>query len=66
MNKLGGETDSNHHQRQVERETVARELYDTFLQGVQGHILRFHAGTQQLPPGNPVRQTFEEALDLPR
>jgi ligand-binding sensor domain-containing protein/signal transduction histidine kinase len=49
-------------QRQIERETVARDLHDTFLQGVQGLILRFHTGTQQLPPENPVRQSFEEAL----
>jgi ligand-binding sensor domain-containing protein/signal transduction histidine kinase len=49
-------------QRQFERETVARDLHDTFLQGVQGLILRFHTGTQQLPPENPVRQSFEEAL----
>ncbi|MGC1783529.1 MAG: two-component regulator propeller domain-containing protein [Acidobacteriaceae bacterium] len=50
-------------QRQIERETVARDLHDTFLQGVQGLILRFHTGTQQLPPENPVRQSFEEALN---
>ena len=49
-------------QRQIERETVARDLHDTFLQGVQGLVLRFHTGTQQLPPESPVRQSFEEAL----
>ena len=49
-------------QRQIERETVARDLHDTFLQGVQGLILRFHTGTQRLPPESPVRQSFEEAL----
>lgn len=49
-------------QRQVERETVARDLHDTFLQGIQGLILRFHTGTQQLPPDHPVRKSFEEAL----
>lgn len=51
-------------QRQAEREAVARDLHDTFLQGVQGLILRFHTGTQQLPPDHPVRQSFEEALQL--
>jgi ligand-binding sensor domain-containing protein/signal transduction histidine kinase len=50
-------------QRQTERETVARDLHDTFLQGVQALILRFHTGTQQLPPESPVRQSFEEALN---
>lgn len=49
-------------QRQVEREAVARDLHDTFVQGVQGLILRFHTGTQQLPPGSPVRDSFEQAL----
>jgi ligand-binding sensor domain-containing protein/signal transduction histidine kinase len=49
-------------QRQVERETVARDLHDTFLQGVQALILRFHTGTQQLPHEHPVRQSFEEVL----
>jgi ligand-binding sensor domain-containing protein len=49
-------------ERQVERESVARDLHDTFLQGVQGLILRFHTGTQQLAPDQPVRQRFEEAL----
>jgi ligand-binding sensor domain-containing protein/signal transduction histidine kinase len=49
-------------QRQVEREAVARDLHDTFVQGVQGLILRFHTGTQQLPPDSPVRESFEQAL----
>jgi ligand-binding sensor domain-containing protein len=49
-------------QRQVEREAVARDLHDTFVQGVQGLILRFHTGTQQLPLDSPVRGSFEQAL----
>jgi signal transduction histidine kinase/ligand-binding sensor domain-containing protein len=49
-------------ERQVEREAVARDLHDTFLQSVQGLILRFHTGTQQLAQDNPIRQSFEEAL----
>lgn len=49
-------------QREFERESVARDMHDTFLQGVQGLILRFHTGTQQHPPDHPVRQSFEEAL----
>ncbi len=51
-------------QRQIEREAVARDLHDTFLQGVQGLILQFHTGTQKLEPSHPVRQLFEEALRL--
>jgi signal transduction histidine kinase len=49
-------------ERQVERESVARDLHDTFLQGIQGLILRFHTGAQQLSAEEPVRQLFEEAL----
>ncbi len=49
-------------QRQVERGAVARDLHDTFLQGVQGLILRFHTGTQQLPLTHPIRRMFEETL----
>ncbi len=49
-------------ERQVERESVARDLHDTFLQGIQGLILRFHTGAQQLPADQPVRRLFEEAL----
>jgi signal transduction histidine kinase len=49
-------------ERQVEREAVARDLHDTFLQSVQGLILRFHNGTQELAEDHPVRQSFEEAL----
>jgi signal transduction histidine kinase len=49
-------------ERQVEREAVARDLHDTFLQSVQGLILRFHIGTQELAEDHPVRQSFEEAL----
>ncbi len=49
-------------ERQVERESVARDLHDTFLQGVQGLILHFHTGTQKIPLNQPVRQVFEEAL----
>jgi ligand-binding sensor domain-containing protein/signal transduction histidine kinase len=51
-------------ERQVEREAVARDLHDTFLQSVQGLILRFHIGTQELAEDHPVRQSFEEALRL--
>jgi signal transduction histidine kinase/ligand-binding sensor domain-containing protein len=49
-------------ERQVEREAIARDLHDTFLQSVQGLILQFHSGTQELAEDDPVRQSFEEAL----
>jgi ligand-binding sensor domain-containing protein/signal transduction histidine kinase len=49
--------------RIAERERVARDLHDTFLQGIQGTLLRFHSSTQQLPQSEPLRRTFEEILD---
>jgi signal transduction histidine kinase/ligand-binding sensor domain-containing protein len=49
-------------QRQMERGAVARDLHDTFLQGVQALILRFHTATKQLPQNHPVRRMFEETL----
>ncbi len=49
-------------ERQVEREAMAHDLHDTFLQSVQGLLLRFQTGTNQLPSEVPGRQVLEEAL----
>jgi signal transduction histidine kinase len=49
--------------RIAERERIARDLHDTFLQGIQGILLRFHTGTQQLPQDEPLRAVFEDVLD---
>jgi len=48
--------------RLQERERIARDLHDTFFQGIQGLLLRFHTATSQLPKAEPTRQVFEEAL----
>jgi signal transduction histidine kinase/ligand-binding sensor domain-containing protein len=48
--------------RLQERERIARELHDTFLQGVQGLFLRIDAATAQLNEDDAVRRTLEEAL----
>ncbi len=50
--------------RLAERERIARDLHDTFFQGIQGLFLRFNTGTAQLPPNEPARQIFIEALEL--
>ena len=49
-------------ERLEERERIARELHDTFFQGIQGLLLRFHTATSQLRSDEPARQVFEETL----
>lgn len=46
-----------------ERESIARALHDTFLQSVQGMLLRMHSAMTGLPPGSPARAEFERILD---
>jgi len=48
--------------RLSERERIARELHDTFFQGIQGLLLRFHTATTQLRKDEPARPIFEAAL----
>jgi signal transduction histidine kinase/ligand-binding sensor domain-containing protein len=45
-----------------ERTRIARDLHDTFFQGIQGLLLRFHTATSQLRKDDPARQIFEETL----
>jgi signal transduction histidine kinase/ligand-binding sensor domain-containing protein len=47
----------------AERERIARTLHDTFLQTVQGLILRLDAVTASLPPGDRARGQLEAVLD---
>src|SRR5262249_48464462 len=48
--------------RLEEKERIADDLHDTFFQGIQGLLLRFHTATSQLRKDEPVRQVFEETL----
>jgi signal transduction histidine kinase len=48
--------------RLEERERIAHELHDTFFQGIQGLLLRFHTAASQLRKDEPARQIFEETL----
>lgn len=52
-----------HDARLAERERIARTLHDTFLQSVQGLVLRVHAAARKLPPGDAVRKQLEAVLD---
>jgi signal transduction histidine kinase/ligand-binding sensor domain-containing protein len=49
-------------QRMSERERIARDLHDTFFQGIQGLFLRFNTGTTMLGHNEPARSIFVEAL----
>jgi signal transduction histidine kinase len=48
--------------RIYERTRIAQDLHDTFFQGIQGLLLRFHTATSQLRNDDPARQIFEETL----
>jgi signal transduction histidine kinase len=48
--------------RLAERERIARELHDTLLQGFQGLTLHFQAVMEQIPDGEPARQSMKKAL----
>ncbi|WP_296952828.1 two-component regulator propeller domain-containing protein [uncultured Massilia sp.] len=46
----------------AERERIARTLHDTFLQTVQGLVLRVDAVAAALPPGDGARRQLEALL----
>lgn len=50
-------------ERHAERERIARELHDTLLQSIQGLSMRFQAIANKVPPGDPLRDAMERALD---
>lgn len=45
-----------------ERTRIAQDLHDTFFQGIQGLLLRFHTATSQLRKDEPARRIFQETL----
>ena len=54
---------ARHEERLRERERIARELHDTFLQGVQGLMLHFQTAMERIPSSLPARALMEKALD---
>jgi signal transduction histidine kinase/ligand-binding sensor domain-containing protein len=50
-------------ERHAERERIARELHDTFLQAVHGLMLRLQSAMERIPPTEPARDMMERALD---
>jgi signal transduction histidine kinase/ligand-binding sensor domain-containing protein len=50
------------YERLDERMQIARDLHDTFFQGVQGLMLRFNTATALLKKDEPARAILDEAL----
>ena len=59
---LSREANARFFERLSERERIARDLHDTFFQGIQGILLRFQTGTSALPSDEPIRPMFEAIL----
>jgi len=52
--------------RNAERERIARELHDTFLQSIQGLILQFQSIIYGMPEGAESRRVMEASLEQAR
>jgi signal transduction histidine kinase len=63
MRQVKAQLLSRNEERLLERERIARDLHDTFLQGVQGLMLRFQSATERIPEDAPARKLMEDALD---
>jgi signal transduction histidine kinase len=49
-------------ERANERISIARDLHDTLLQGVQGLLLTFHAAAERVPENHESKRVLERAL----
>jgi signal transduction histidine kinase/ligand-binding sensor domain-containing protein len=63
LRRVTGLMRMKHRERLIERESIARDLHDTFFQAVQSMFLRFHTAANQLPAEEPVRHTLDRVLD---
>jgi signal transduction histidine kinase/ligand-binding sensor domain-containing protein len=62
VRQVTGQLHARMYERLAERERIARDLHDTFFQGIQGLLLSFNAATSQLGTEEPARRIFEETL----
>jgi signal transduction histidine kinase/ligand-binding sensor domain-containing protein len=62
INQAEGRIRTRLYERLAERERIARDLHNTFFQGIQGLLLRFDLGMKRLAKDNPVRALLEDAL----
>jgi ligand-binding sensor domain-containing protein/signal transduction histidine kinase len=51
------------NERLLERDRIARELHDTFLQGFQGIVLRLHGISKTLSESSSSRLALEDTMD---
>jgi signal transduction histidine kinase len=49
-------------ERADERISIARDLHDTLLQGIQGLLLTFHAAAERVPDDHESKHVLERAL----
>ena len=63
MAQLTGQVRARLLERVFERERIARELHDTFLQSVNALMMRFQAAAQRIPQHEPARDLMEQSLD---
>ena len=63
LTRVTGMLRLRHQERLLERESIARDLHDTFFQSVQSLFLRIHTAAKQLPEKEAARDTLEGVLD---
>jgi signal transduction histidine kinase/ligand-binding sensor domain-containing protein len=63
LSRVTGALRRRHQERLTERESIARDLHDTFFQSVQSLFLRLHTAAQKLPVNESTRDTLERVLD---
>jgi signal transduction histidine kinase len=51
------------NERIAERERIARELHDTYLQGFHALVLRLHSIANRVPSGDRLRNDIDDLLD---
>lgn len=63
VNLLTAKVRASMLERLAERERIARDLHDTFFQGIQGLFLRFNTAASMLRPDEPAKRILLETLD---
>jgi signal transduction histidine kinase/ligand-binding sensor domain-containing protein len=62
LRRATAKTRARLYERFSERERIARDLHDTFFQGIQGLLLSVQSASRHLPAGDPTRKALEKTL----